>query len=322
MPPTLILLVGMATILGAILLLRLNAFLALIIAAIVVSLLAPGEPAVKIARVAEGFGRTAGSIGVVIALASIAGKAMVDVRPHQPQLSQVHHGDCGGRRGYAHAGPAHARTVGGGRYAGRGPRHHGPGRHGRGGAGGGSRSTLRGMGGSPDAGPHSLSPSPFGRGGTPDGLRSAVVLLVHAAFGGSTNLLLHIPAIAHAAGLRPPTVEDWIRVNRATPRLVDALPNGPRGHPTVQVFMAGGVPEVMLHLRRMGLLHGDVLTVTGDTLDATRRSPPRSGISPGGNTSRSSPTAAFPGSRVAPVWDTSARRRCTAARSAGCATTT
>jgi putative YjhG/YagF family dehydratase len=94
-------------------------------------------------------------------------------------------------------------------------------------------------------------------------------MLVHAAFGGSTNLLLHIPAIAHAAGLRPPTVDDWIRVNRATPRLVDALPNGPRGHPTVQVFMAGGVPEVMLHLRQMGLLHGDVLTATGDTLDAT-----------------------------------------------------
>ena len=94
-------------------------------------------------------------------------------------------------------------------------------------------------------------------------------MLVHAAFGGSTNLLLHIPAIAHAAGLRPPTVDDWIRVNRATPRLVDALPNGPRGHPTVQVFMAGGVPEVMLHLRRLGLLHDDVLTVTGDTLGAT-----------------------------------------------------
>lgn len=94
-------------------------------------------------------------------------------------------------------------------------------------------------------------------------------MLVHAAFGGSTNLLLHIPAIAHAAGLVRPTVQDWIRVNRATPRLVDALPNGPRGHPTVQVFMAGGVPEVMLHLRRMGLLHGDVITATGDTLDTT-----------------------------------------------------
>jgi putative YjhG/YagF family dehydratase len=94
-------------------------------------------------------------------------------------------------------------------------------------------------------------------------------MLVHAAFGGSTNLLLHIPAVAHAAGLEPPTVDDWIRVNRATPRLVDALPNGPRGHPTVQVFMAGGVPEVMLHLRRMELLHTDVVTATGDTLDRT-----------------------------------------------------
>ena len=94
-------------------------------------------------------------------------------------------------------------------------------------------------------------------------------LLVHAAFGGSTNLLLHVPAIAHAAGLQPPTVTDWIQANRATPRLVDALPNGPRGHPTVQVYMAGGVPEVMVHLRRMGLLHLDVMTATGDTLAAT-----------------------------------------------------
>lgn len=93
-------------------------------------------------------------------------------------------------------------------------------------------------------------------------------MLVHAAFGGSTNLLLHVPAIAHAAGLPRPTVEDWIRVSRATPRLVDVLPNGPRGHPTVQVFMAGGVPEVMLHLRRMGLLNLDVITATGESLDA------------------------------------------------------
>ena len=94
-------------------------------------------------------------------------------------------------------------------------------------------------------------------------------MLVHAAFGGSTNLLLHIPAIAAAAGLHTPRVDDWIRVNRATPRLVDALPNGPKGHPTAQVFMAGGVPEVMLHLRRLGLLNGQVMTATGETLDAT-----------------------------------------------------
>ena len=99
---------------------------------------------------------------------------------------------------------------------------------------------------------------------TPPALENA--MLVHAAFGGSTNLLLHVPAIAHAAGLARPTVDDWNCINRATPRLVDALPNGPRNHPTVQVFMAGGVPEVMLHLRRMGLLNLDVLTVTGETL--------------------------------------------------------
>ena len=95
-------------------------------------------------------------------------------------------------------------------------------------------------------------------------VRNAMV--VHAAFGGSTNLLLHLPAAAHAAGLRRPTVEDWIQINRRVPRLVDALPNGPRNHPTVRVFLAGGVPEVMLHLRREGLLELDALTVSGDTL--------------------------------------------------------
>src|SRR5262249_45551339 len=91
-------------------------------------------------------------------------------------------------------------------------------------------------------------------------------MTVHAAFGGSTNLLLHVPAIAHQARLRRPTVEDWSHVNRRVPRLVDALPNGPVGHPTVRVFLAGGVPEVMLHLRRLGLLELDALTVTGAKL--------------------------------------------------------
>jgi putative YjhG/YagF family dehydratase len=91
-------------------------------------------------------------------------------------------------------------------------------------------------------------------------------MTVHAAFGGSTNLVLHIPAIAHAAGLRRPTVEDWHAINVQVPRLVDALPNGPVGHPTVRVFQAGGVPEVMLHLRRLGLLDESCLTVTGEPL--------------------------------------------------------
>jgi putative YjhG/YagF family dehydratase len=92
-------------------------------------------------------------------------------------------------------------------------------------------------------------------------------MVVHAAFGGSMNLLLHVPAIAHAAGLRRPTAQDWARVARQVPRLVDALPNGPRHFATVQVFLAGGVPEVMLHLRRMGLLDTRAMTVEGITLD-------------------------------------------------------
>ena len=61
---------------------------------------------------------------------------------------------------------------------------------------------------------------------------------------------------------------DWAEVNREVPRLVDALPNGPRGFATVQVFLAGGVPEVMLHLRAAGLLDTSVKTVSGETLDA------------------------------------------------------
>jgi putative YjhG/YagF family dehydratase len=99
---------------------------------------------------------------------------------------------------------------------------------------------------------------------TPDALHNAMV--VHAAVGGSTHLVLHVPAIAHAAGLPRPTVGDWARINRQVPRLVDVLPNGPTHYATVQVFLAGGVPEVMLHLRDLGLLKLDVLTVTGRTL--------------------------------------------------------
>ncbi len=107
--------------------------------------------------------------------------------------------------------------------------------------------------------------------GTKDVLTDAAVrnaMVVHAAFGGSTNLLLHIPAIAHAAGLRRPAREDWESVNREVPRIVDALPNGPKNFATVQVFLAGAVPEVMLHLRRSGLLDTSVRTVTGETLGA------------------------------------------------------
>ncbi|KRM30766.1 dihydroxy-acid dehydratase [Agrilactobacillus composti DSM 18527 = JCM 14202] len=99
---------------------------------------------------------------------------------------------------------------------------------------------------------------------TDDAIENA--MMIHAAFGGSTNLLLHIPAVAYAANLHVPTVHDWARINKEVPRLVSVLPNGPVYYPTVYAFLAGGVPEVMLHLRKLGLLHENVMTVTGQTL--------------------------------------------------------
>ena len=100
---------------------------------------------------------------------------------------------------------------------------------------------------------------------TEDSIHNAMV--VHAACGGSTNLLLHIPAIAHAAGLQRPSVDDWSEINRRVPRFVDVLPNGPTNHPTVRLFLAGGVPEIMLHLRQLGLLKLNARTVSGQTID-------------------------------------------------------
>ena len=99
---------------------------------------------------------------------------------------------------------------------------------------------------------------------TEDALHNAMV--VHAACGGSTNLVLHIPAIAFAAGLKRPSVADWNRINRQVPRLVDVLPNGPVGHWTIWMYLAGGVPEMMLHLRDIGLLKLNALTATGRPL--------------------------------------------------------
>ena len=78
--------------------------------------------------------------------------------------------------------------------------------------------------------------------------------------------MLHIPAIAFAAGLKRPSVADWNRINRQVPRLVDVLPNGPVGHWTIWMYLAGGVPEMMLHLRDIGLLKLNALTATGRPL--------------------------------------------------------
>ena len=90
-------------------------------------------------------------------------------------------------------------------------------------------------------------------------------MLIHAAVGGSTNLLLHIPAIAAAAGIQRPDAAAFRDVNQLVPRFVDCLPNGPTGHPTIRLFLAGGVPEVAWHLRELGLLKAEAKTVSGMT---------------------------------------------------------
>ncbi len=113
---------------------------------------------------------------------------------------------------------------------------------------------------------------------TADALYNA--MLIHAAVGGSTNLLLHIPAIAAAAGLQRPDAHAFREINKLVPRFVDVLPNGPVGHPTVRMFLAGGVPEVAWHLRELGLLKANARTITGlswnDLLDQWRHSDRRS----------------------------------------------
>lgn len=107
-------------------------------------------------------------------------------------------------------------------------------------------------------------------------------MAIHAACGGSTNLLLHVPAIAFAAGLNRPSVDDWANINRLIPRFVDVLPNGPMNHPTVRLFLAGGVPEIAWHLRELGVFRSDARTVTGATwnelLDQWHTSPRRQAL--------------------------------------------
>jgi GntP family gluconate:H+ symporter len=78
MHPLLILGIGIVTVIGMIVFLRINAFIALITAALIVSLLAPGPVADRVSRVADAFGKTAGNIGIVIALAVVIGKCMMD----------------------------------------------------------------------------------------------------------------------------------------------------------------------------------------------------------------------------------------------------
>jgi dihydroxy-acid dehydratase len=86
-------------------------------------------------------------------------------------------------------------------------------------------------------------------------------IVVHAAIGGSTNALLHLPEIAREAGVEV-TIDDFDRIHRQVPVLADVKTTG--RYPVEYFWYAGGVPALMLELR--DLLHLDCITVTGKTL--------------------------------------------------------
>jgi dihydroxy-acid dehydratase len=96
---------------------------------------------------------------------------------------------------------------------------------------------------------------------TKEAFENAIAVVM--AFGGSTNAVLHLLAIAHEAGVKL-TLEDFTAVGAKVPHLANVKPFGQ--HVMVDVDRIGGVPVVMKALLDAGLLHGDCLTVTGQTM--------------------------------------------------------
>jgi dihydroxy-acid dehydratase len=92
-------------------------------------------------------------------------------------------------------------------------------------------------------------------------IENAVAVIM--AIGGSTNAVLHFLAIAHAAGVEW-TIDDFERVRQKTPVLCDLKPSGQ--YLAVDLHRAGGIPQVMKTLLSAGLLHGDCITITGQTV--------------------------------------------------------
>jgi dihydroxy-acid dehydratase len=88
-------------------------------------------------------------------------------------------------------------------------------------------------------------------------------ITVVTALGGSTNAVLHLPAMAHAAGVDL-SIDDFTRIGRRVPVLADLKPSG--RHVMLRLVEIGGTLPLMRMLLDAGLLHGDCLTVTGRTL--------------------------------------------------------
>ena len=96
---------------------------------------------------------------------------------------------------------------------------------------------------------------------THDAFENAIA--VATAMGGSTNVVLHMLAIAHEAGVQL-TLDDFNRINDRTPYIADMRPGGT--YVMADLDRVGGVPQVMKRLLNAGLLHGDALTVTGKSV--------------------------------------------------------
>jgi dihydroxy-acid dehydratase len=99
---------------------------------------------------------------------------------------------------------------------------------------------------------------------TRQSIENAVAVIM--ATGGSTNAVLHFLAIAHAAGVQW-TIDDFERMRRKVPVLCDLKPSGK--YLAVDLHRAGGIPQVMKVLLKAGLLHGDCMTITGQTIAET-----------------------------------------------------
>jgi len=96
---------------------------------------------------------------------------------------------------------------------------------------------------------------------TREAFENAIAVVM--AVGGSTNAVLHLPAIAHAAGVKL-TLDDFERIRERVPVICDLKPSGK--YVATDLHTAGGIPQVMKMLLSRGLLHGDALTITGETV--------------------------------------------------------
>jgi dihydroxy-acid dehydratase len=96
---------------------------------------------------------------------------------------------------------------------------------------------------------------------TKEAFENAITVVI--ALGGSTNAVLHLLAIAHAAGI-PLKLDDWTRIGKKVPVLADLKPSG--RHVMWELVQIGGIRPLMKMLLNEGLLHGDCLTVSGKSI--------------------------------------------------------